>query len=76
MPSGTWNGLRPCAREVVAQLLDARLVADRRVRIRAARRRLGRILAALAVHLVEVLGLGVVRLEVAYEIGHAGEMPP
>ena len=45
------------AREVVVQLLDARLVADGRVRIRRAGRRLGRILAALAVDVIEMLGL-------------------
>ena len=50
-------------REVVGELLDARLVRDGRERIRRARRRLGRILAAGAVHLVELLGLRVVRLE-------------
>ena len=43
--------------EVVVELLDARLVADRRERVRRARRRLGRVLAAGAVHLVQLLGL-------------------
>ena len=50
--------------EVVGQLLDAGLVRHRRERVRAARRRLGRILPARAVDLVELLGLGVVRLHV------------
>ncbi len=50
-------------REVVGELLDPRLVRDRRERVRPARGRLGRILAARAVHLVELLGLRVVRLE-------------
>ena len=49
--------------EGVRELLDARLVRDGRERIRRARRRLGRILAARAVHLVELLGLRVVRLQ-------------
>ena len=49
--------------KVVVELLDARLVRDRRERVGRARRRLGRILAARAVHLVELLRLGVVRLE-------------
>ena len=62
-PSGTWNGRCPSAREIVVQLLDARLVADRGIRIGRAGRRLGRVDAALAVHLIEALGLGVVRLE-------------
>ena len=51
-------------REVVGELLDPRLVRDRRERIRRARRRLGRVLSARAVHLVQLLGLRVVRLEV------------
>ena len=49
--------------EVVRELLDPGLVGDRRIRVRRARRRLGRVLPAGAVHLVEVLGLRVVRLE-------------
>ena len=51
-------------REVVVELLDARLVRDRRVRERARARRLGGVLAGLAVDEVEPLGLGVVGLEV------------
>ena len=51
--------------QVVAQLLDARLVLDRPEPVRSARRPLGRVLPVPAVHQVEVLGLGVVRLEVA-----------
>ena len=62
IPHGAWNGCRPGACEVVGELLDPRLVADRRERVRRARRRLGRVLAARAVHLVELLGLRVVRL--------------
>ena len=50
--------------QVVAELLDARLVAHRGEPVRAARRRLGRVHAALAVHLVEMLGARVVRLQV------------
>ncbi len=52
------------AGEVLVQLLDARLMADRGILVGRAGRRLGRILAALTVDLVEMLGLGVVRLEV------------
>src|SRR5512145_3456661 len=48
----------PC--KVVAELLDARLVADGRKQILARRLRIGRILATVATHLVEVLGLRVV----------------
>ena len=46
-------------REVVGELLDPRLVRDGRERVRRARRRLGRILAAGAVHLVQLLGASV-----------------
>ena len=49
-------------REVVGELLDARLVADGGERVGRARRRLGRVLAARAVDLVELLGERVVRL--------------
>ena len=56
-PTGRWNGLRPARCEVVVQALDPRLVRDRRVRVRAGAPRLGRVLAAPAVHVVEPLGL-------------------
>ena len=55
--------MQPDLGQVVEQLLDARLVRHRRERVRRRCRRLGRVLAAGAVHLVELLGLGVVRLE-------------
>ena len=58
------------ASQIVDELLDARLVTERRMQIRRARRRLGRVDAADAVHLVEVLGLRVVGLEVG-----VGERP-
>ena len=60
-----WRVERPIAGsgEIVRELLDARLVRDRRVWVRRARRRLGRILAARAVHLVVLLRERVVRLE-------------
>ena len=50
--------------EVVRDLLDAGLVADGRPRVLAAPGALGRVLAVVAVHLVEPLGLRVPRLEV------------
>ena len=58
--------------EVVGELLDARLVADRRERVRRARRRLGRVLAARAVHLVALLGERVVRLHLVVADRPAG----
>ena len=61
-PHGAWNGLVAGGGEVVGELLDPRLVRDRRERVGRARRRLGRVLAARAVHLVELLGLRVVGL--------------
>jgi len=50
--------------QVVAELLNAPLVADRRVEVRGTGWRFGRIDALLAMHLVEVFGLGVVGFEV------------
>ena len=50
-------------REIVRELLDPRLVGDGGMRVRRARRRLGRVLAAGAVHLVQLLGERVVRLQ-------------
>ena len=50
--------------QVVAELLDPRLVLHRPEPVRSARRPLGRVLPVPAVHQVEVLGLGVVRLQV------------
>ena len=52
------------ALEVICELLDPRLVRDRRIRERPRAPRLGRILARLAVDEVQPLGLGVVGLEV------------
>ncbi len=50
------------ARQVVVKPLHARLVRDRRVGIRRAGRRLGRVFPACAVYVVHLLGLGVVGL--------------
>ena len=50
--------------QVVGELLDPRLVGQRRVRVLGAGVPLGRVLAVVAVYLVELLGAGVVRLEV------------
>jgi hypothetical protein len=55
---------QPGRRKVVGELLDARLVRDGRMRVGAARGRLARVDAALAVHVVQMLGLQVVGLEV------------
>ena len=63
MPQGAWNGWWPAAVELVGELLDPRLVRHGGMRVRRAGRRLGRILASCAVHLVVLLGLRVVRLE-------------
>jgi hypothetical protein len=52
------------AQEIVVELLDTRLVGDGWVGERAGARRLGRVLAGLAMDEVEPLGLGVVGLEV------------
>ncbi len=62
--AGRVEGVESRGREVVRQLLDPRLVRDGREGIRGAGRRVGRILAARAVHLVHLLSLRVVRLEI------------
>src|SRR5207249_7047025 len=54
----------PLGDEAVEDRLDARLVADRGMEVRSARGRLGRVAPPEAVHLVELLGLGVVALEI------------
>jgi hypothetical protein len=51
------------ADEVIVQLLDPRLVGNRRMPVGRAGRWIGGVLAALAMHLVEMFGLGVVRLQ-------------
>jgi hypothetical protein len=56
--------LQPEPREVLCQLLEAWLVAHRWMRIWTTRRRLGGVLAALAVDMVLMLSLVVIRLEV------------
>src|SRR5262249_35282897 len=54
----------PESREVVAEPLHARVMADRRVRVRRAGWWVRGVLAALAVHVVKLLGLRVVGLKV------------
>ena len=49
--------------------MNARFMADRRMRIRRARRRLGRIFAAVAVHVIKLFRLGVVGLHVIVSNG-------
>src|SRR6266545_2981218 len=50
--------------EIVIELLHARLVADRRMRIRCAGWRFSGILTSLAVDLIKLLGPGVIRLQI------------
>ena len=61
---GQVERVEPELLQVVAQLLDAGLVGDRREGVLRARCALTGVLAVLAVHEVEVLGLRVVGLEV------------
>ena len=49
--------------------MNARFMADRRMRIRRARRRLGRIFAAIAVHVIKPFRFGVIRLYVGVTNG-------
>ncbi len=62
-------------REVVGETLDPGLVRDGRERVRSARRRLRRILAAGTVHLVRVLGPRVVGLELVVADRPGGRDP-
>ena len=71
-PAGGVEGLVSGGGEVVRELLDPRLVRHRREGVRRAGGRLGRILAACAVHLVELLGLRVVRLHLVVADGPGG----
>jgi hypothetical protein len=48
--------------ETVGESLDARLAGDRRRGIGAAAKRPGRVDASFAVHVIEALGLGIIRL--------------
>ena len=74
-PRGMWKGSAR-RREIVVQLLDARLVADGGIGIGSAGWRFGRIFAALSVHVIQILGLGVVGLQIVIADRPAGEMPP
>src|SRR5205814_8089207 len=51
-------------REIGEEVLDARLMGDRRARVRAARGGLRRILAAKSMHVIHLLGPHLIRLEV------------
>ena len=66
------EGLEADACEVVAQLLDARLMADRRKGIGSTGGRLGRVDTPLAVYLIELLCFGVVGLQVLVADGPGG----
>src|SRR5437762_11139318 len=61
--------LQPVQRKVVAQLLNARFVADRWVWEGSAAMRLSGIFANFAVHMINAFGLGVVRLQLAVRDG-------
>ncbi len=61
--------------QIVDELLDPRLVRDGRERVGPTRGRLGRILAPGAVHLVDLLGQGVVGLEVGVRDRPRGRDP-
>src|SRR5690348_16496942 len=63
---------QPGAFEIVVQMLDALFVTYRRILVRRAGPRLRRILAAIAVHLIKVFGLGVIRLQLVVANGPRG----
>ena len=56
------EGVVPQFRQIVAEFLQAWLVADGRVRVGSPRLRLGRVFTARSVHLVQALRFGVVGL--------------
>ena len=57
------EGVQPLARPGIGELLDARLVPDRRMLVGFGRAGLGRILAAPAAHLEQLLGRLIIGLE-------------
>jgi hypothetical protein len=63
-PERRMERLQPELFEILTELLYARFVADRRMRIRCGCMRLRRILAAVAVHVIHAFSLGVVRLKI------------
>src|ERR1700758_3039939 len=63
-PDRYMEGLEARTCEVIGQLLNARLMADGGPGIGGLRRRFGRIFSAVSVHLIQILGLRVVRLQV------------
>src|ERR1700751_4605166 len=63
-PQGNMERLESGAGEVVGQVLNPRLVADRGVRIRRAGRRFGWIFTAMPVYLVQPFSLRIVRFKV------------
>src|ERR1700746_2923977 len=63
-PDRYMKGLETRTCEVVGQLLNARLMADGGPWIGGVRRRFGRIFSAVSVHLIQILGLRVVRLQI------------
>src|SRR5271166_5305223 len=58
------EGLQTRTCEVVGQLLNARLMTDGGPGVGGVGRRLGRIFSAVSVHLIEILGLGIVRFQI------------
>src|SRR5215467_6576552 len=66
-----WRMERPQAEafEIVTQLLDARLVTDRRMRVGCAGVRLCRIFSALAMHVVQPLGPQIILFKVVVRNG-------
>ena len=60
-----WRGKRVIAGggEIIEELLDAGFMRDRRRRIGRAGRRFGGIAAVFAMHVIELLGLRVIRLQ-------------
>src|SRR5688572_24325030 len=58
--------------EIVVEMLYALFVTYCRILVRRAGPRVGRVLAAIAVHLIEMFGLGVIRLQLVVADGPRG----
>src|SRR5271165_1449677 len=63
-PDRDVEGLQSRTREIVGQLLNARLMTDGGPGIGSVGRWFGRIFSAVSVHLIQILGLGIVRLQI------------
>ena len=62
-------------RKIIGEMLNPRFMADGRMRKVGTRPWLGRVFAASSVNVIQLLGLGIKRLELVVRDRPAGEMP-